>query len=121
MIGISSLKGERTMKSDKCEKCGGTNTYWREEHPDTGMDEMVLVCRDCKPKTYKLPLSFRLKEAMSIKWRKIWGPLVVQRLFRLARWSSRKTFGYCTWCGGQPGFESSVSRKGLRCTRCEKY
>lgn len=103
-----------------CKNCGGTNTYWREEHADTGMDEMVLVCRDCTPKSLKLPLSYRIREKLSIKWRQIWGPYVVQNLFRIARWSTKQTHGYCTWCGSQPGFSSSVSRKGLRCTKCEK-
>lgn len=104
-----------------CKKCGGTNTYWREEHPDTGMDEMVQVCRDCKPKAKALPWQFRLREKLSMKWKRAWGKYVIKPLFKLARWSTRKTYGYCTWCGRQPGFSSSVSRKGLRCTGCEKY
>lgn len=32
---------------------------------------------------------------------------------RLLKWSGV----YCSWCGGNPGFDSSYSRKGLRCTK----
>jgi len=103
------------MGKDLCKKCNGANTYWREDHPDTGMDEMVLACRDCESKIARLPWKFRMREKLSIKWKKIWGRYIVQRLFRLARWSTRQTHGYCTWCGSQPGFSSEISQKGLRC------
>ncbi len=106
------------MNKHVCEKCGSTNTYWHEDHPDTGMDEMVLICNDCKPKSIPLPWSFRMREKLSIKWKKIWGPCVVRNIFRLARWSTKRTHGYCTWCGSQPGFVSSYSGKGLRCAKC---
>lgn len=51
--------------SDKCKKCGSTDTYWREEHPDTGMDEMVLVCRVCEPMPWTIrvgDLGFQFNE-----------------------------------------------------------
>jgi len=31
----------------KCKKCGSSDTYWREIHPDTGFDEIVLCCKAC--------------------------------------------------------------------------
>jgi DNA-directed RNA polymerase subunit M/transcription elongation factor TFIIS len=31
----------------KCPKCGENNAYYKEIHPDTGMDEIVLRCPDC--------------------------------------------------------------------------
>lgn len=123
---VHYVKGQVGMISEaRCDKCGGTNIYWREEHPDTGMDEMVMVCRDCKPKVKPLPLSFKIRENISIWWSRHLGRYVVRNLFRLARWSAKRTNGYCTWCGAQPGFSSSVSRKGLRCMSlnrdCSKY
>lgn len=30
---------------------------------------------------------------------------------RLFKWSA----GRCSWCGGNPGFSSTMSHKGLRC------
>jgi hypothetical protein len=109
------------MSNDKCKKCGSSDTYWTEKHPDTGMDEFVLVCRLCKPKPKKMRFRFIMKEKISIKWHGIYGKYVVRKLFKLARKSTRYTFGYCSWCGRQPGFASSISRKGLRCTDCIKY
>lgn len=104
-----------------CKKCGGVNTCWHEDHPDTGMNEMILVCQDCRPRVISLPLLFRVRESISIKWKQVWGRYVVKKLFRVARWSTTKTSGYCTWCGSQPGFNSSISRKGLRCTKCQEH
>jgi len=109
------------MDKDICEKCGGVNTYWREEHPDTGMDEMVKVCRDCEPDIKPLPWSFRMREKLSLWFQPIYGRLVIRPLFRLTRKSTKYTYGYCSWCGRQPGFSSSISHKGLRCTGCQKY
>ncbi len=103
------------MGKNTCSKCGGTNTYYAEEHADTGMDEMVLRCRDCANVAPKLPLKFRVREWLSIRFDRTWGKLVA-RLFRLARWAARKGGDSCTWCGARPGFSSTVSRKGLRCS-----
>ena len=33
---------------------------------------------------------------------------------RCLRWSG----GRCSWCGRNPGFQSVVSRRGLRCDEC---
>jgi|WetSurMetagenome_2_1015567.scaffolds.fasta_scaffold155016_3 hypothetical protein len=104
--------------TQSCKKCGSTNTYWHEDHPDTGMDEMVLRCRDCDKKIKPLPFSFRVRERIEIWFHHVWGLLVIRNLFKVARWSADRTFGYCSWCGRQPGFNSSVSRKGLRCADC---
>ena len=103
------------MVNEKCLKCGSTNTYWHEEHPDTGMDEMVLRCRDCVKKTQRLPWSFRMREKIRNNCRAWFARAVVDRLFRLARWSARYGSGRCTWCGCQPGFQSQYNGKGLRC------
>lgn len=35
-------------KKFKCPKCGKLNAEYREIHPDTDMNEMVLFCPDCK-------------------------------------------------------------------------
>lgn len=31
-----------------CPKCGKNTAYYKEEHPDTDMNEMVLYCPECK-------------------------------------------------------------------------
>jgi predicted nucleic-acid-binding Zn-ribbon protein len=36
-------KNEKT----ECPKCGSTNTYFKEIHPDTSFNDIVLKCRDC--------------------------------------------------------------------------
>jgi hypothetical protein len=107
------------VKKEACEKCGGTNTYYTEIHPDTGMDEIVLRCRDCARKIKRLPLRFRAREWVEIRFNRVWSR-VVSRLFRLARWAARKGGYRCTWCGAMPGFNSSISRKGLRCQTLER-
>lgn len=120
---LSIIKKE--IKMEKCNVCGSKNTYYHEEHPDTGMDEIVLRCRDCEAKKPKLPLRFRVREFLSIKFNSFWGKRIVSPLFKLARWTARKGGNRCTWCGAQPGFSSSYSSKGLRCSTlgrdCSKY
>ena len=37
------------------------------------------------------------------------------RLLKLGRRMLKWSAGRCSWCGAQPGFQSSMSRKGLRC------
>ena len=32
----------------ECPECHRTNAYIHEIHPDTGMDEMILRCPDCR-------------------------------------------------------------------------
>ena len=56
------------MSENICPECGSVNTYWREEYPETGMDEMVLVCRDCEPEPKPLPWTFRVREKERIIW-----------------------------------------------------
>ena len=51
-----------TMVKLKCETCGSREIYWVEEHPDTGMDEMVLRCKKCESRKPKLPLRFRASD-----------------------------------------------------------
>lgn len=46
------------------------------------------------------------------RWFATWlGLLLLRGGRRLLRWS----LGRCSWCGANPGFQSTVSRKGLRC------
>lgn len=35
------------QKTYECPKCKKQNAYYKEIHPDTGMDEIVLFCPDC--------------------------------------------------------------------------
>jgi hypothetical protein len=37
--------------------------------------------------------------------------ILLGRSRSMLRWSA----GRCSWCGGNPGFNSRMSRKGLRC------
>lgn len=51
-----------------------------------------------------------------------WAALKIMQTSRaMLRWSA----GRCSWCGGNPGFSSRMSRKGLRCETigrdCTKY
>lgn len=103
---------------EKCKTCGGSNTYYREAHADTGLDEIELRCLDCEAKIPKLPLSFRLKEKASIIHHRLWGRFVIKPLLRLMRWSTKQTFGYCHICGCEAGFRSSYSKEGFFCTEC---
>jgi hypothetical protein len=58
----------------------------------------------------------------SVKWNSGAGNLsrdlvtwVALRLLRASRMLLRWSLGRCSWCGGNPGFSSTVSHKGLRC------
>ena len=35
-------------KKHVCPNCANANAYYKEIHPDTGMDEIGLYCPDCK-------------------------------------------------------------------------
>jgi len=35
------------QKKEQCPRCGRGNAYWKEIHPDTSMNEIVLYCPDC--------------------------------------------------------------------------
>lgn len=37
--------------------------------------------------------------------------LIIRAMRRVLRMTGTR----CTWCGADPGFQSSISRKGLRC------
>lgn len=41
-------------------------------------------------------------------------------LLRAARRCFKWGCGHCTWCGSRPGFDSTVSRKGLRCQTLDR-
>jgi len=45
MFGLGKYKPE--TKYHKCKKCGKNLAYWREDHPDTDMNEMVEYCKKC--------------------------------------------------------------------------
>ena len=34
-------------KGFTCPKCGGGNAFYKEIHPDTSMNDIVLYCPDC--------------------------------------------------------------------------
>lgn len=55
-----------------------------------------------------------LRERVSWAVRKRIGAIGA-RAIRLGRWLCRKGSARCTWCGRECGFDSSISRKGLRC------
>lgn len=46
-------------------------------------------------------------------------------LLKAGRRCLKESLGRCSWCGLDPGFSSSVSRKGLRCNtlhrNCQDY
>ena len=41
------------------------------------------------------------------------------RMLRTSRKMLRWSGGRCSWCGKNCGFNSSISKKGLRCIGCE--
>ena len=45
ILGLGKYKPE--TKYEECPECGKKQASWREEHPDTDMNEMVLHCPDC--------------------------------------------------------------------------
>lgn len=49
-MGFNPDGTEKTLERQtrECPKCKGQNAYAHEKHPDTGYDEMVLRCPDCK-------------------------------------------------------------------------
>ena len=71
-----------------------------------------------------------------MKHRIIWETWIGGKYMDLMTWAGLKLLrggrrlikrgrGRCTWCGANPGFNSVVSRKGLRCDsivrRCADY
>lgn len=59
------------------------------------------------------------------KWTRNAVTWAAVKMMRAARRMLRWSLGRCSWCGGNPGFSSSISRKGLRCAtldrKCEQY
>ena len=108
------------MRDKFCEECGSENTYWHEEHPGTGMDEMVLRCSDCEGKKQKPSALwwrwFHFKEMIAMWWSERKGR-VGNWFMRTGRSIHRTGTSRCTWCGSQPGFASCYKGgKGLRCS-----
>jgi hypothetical protein len=47
-----------------------------------------------------------------------WAGICAMRFARICfRWS----LGRCSWCGGNPGMSSTISRRGLRCETLERH
>ena len=47
-LGFGPKYTPKPTKKYLCPKCGMTNAYYKEIHPDTDMIEIVLYCPDCK-------------------------------------------------------------------------
>lgn len=47
-FGLGPKYIPKETKKYLCPKCGQHNAYYKEIHPDTSMDEIVLSCPDCK-------------------------------------------------------------------------
>jgi len=45
MFGLGEYKPK--IKYHKCKKCSKEMAYWREDHPDTNMNEMAEYCKEC--------------------------------------------------------------------------
>lgn len=45
MFGLGKYVPE--TKYQECTKCGKNTAYYREIHPDTDMNEIVLYCKNC--------------------------------------------------------------------------
>jgi len=66
-------------------------------------------------KTINLRLRlYRFRERISYAIRKRIAN-VAAAIIRAMRRVLKMTGTRCTWCGADPGFQSSISRKGLRC------
>ena len=47
-LGFGPKYKPSPRRTYKCPNCKKTNAYYKEIHPDTGMDEIVLFCPDCR-------------------------------------------------------------------------
>jgi len=47
-LGLGPKYKPEPRKTHTCLECGKGNAYYREEHPDTDMNEIVLFCPDCR-------------------------------------------------------------------------
>jgi len=45
MFGLGNFKPKQ--KYVTCKKCGNKKAYYKEEHPDTDMNEIILYCPNC--------------------------------------------------------------------------
>ena len=48
MLGFGPKYKPTVTPKYECPKCHKIVAYYKEIHPDTGMDEMVLYCQECK-------------------------------------------------------------------------
>lgn len=46
-FGMVPLYNSTKRKTHICPVCGKSNAYYKEIHPDTDMNEIVLYCPDC--------------------------------------------------------------------------
>lgn len=46
-FGLGPKYVPKEPKKHKCPKCGQESAIYKEIHPDTDMNEMVLFCKDC--------------------------------------------------------------------------
>ena len=47
-LGLGPKYVPEKTKTYKCPKCNKKNAYFKEIHPDTDMNDIVLYCPDCK-------------------------------------------------------------------------
>lgn len=48
VMGLGKKYKPTEPKKYKCENCAKTSAYYKEFHPDTDMNEVLLYCPDCK-------------------------------------------------------------------------
>lgn len=47
-LGFGPKYKSEPRKTYECPKCKSPNAYYKEIHPDTDMNDVVLYCPDCK-------------------------------------------------------------------------
>jgi len=47
-LGFGPKYKPKPTKTYTCDVCGCNNAYYKEMHPDTDINEIVLYCPDCK-------------------------------------------------------------------------
>ena len=79
------------------------------------------------PKHSKARLWWSAKKH-NIKWDTKAGDLARKTVMRLGLWCLNRgrkllrwSMGRCSWCGRNCGFDSVISSKGLRCTKCQDH
>lgn len=53
ILGFGPKYNPAPIPKRSCPVCKKPNAYYKEIHPDTGMDEIVLYCPDCKKESQK--------------------------------------------------------------------